>query len=416
MKLSTDQTHALDMVMQFLVDPAEQEMAIWGPAGTGKTVLTKYILRQARKQASMLKLLMGADHKLNTVLTSTTNKAAKVLADATGEQARTIHSLLGLRVYNDYSTGQVTLKRSKDSDVIQNTLIVIDEASMINRELLTIIRSLTHKCKVLYIGDSYQLAPVMENISPVFSDVSAKVELKTIQRQIQGSPIIQFATQFRDALDTGNFPHIQGNGKELIYVDGDDFQSLIDITFPCAEPNDARIMAWTNNRVHQYNSYIRHISNAGDDYQLGERVLTNQPILMESGKTIFTTDTICTVTGIAHAEKEHIKGWEITLNNKVRIFQAYAQADVVAYLRGLKAEKNWPKYFAVKDGFADIRPIHACTVNKAQGSTYGEAFIDLTDIGKCTKNSDIIRMLYTAVTRAKDKVIMTGTLPKRLYE
>jgi exodeoxyribonuclease V len=65
--------------------------------------------------------------------------------------------------------------------------------------------------------------------------------------------------------------------------------------------------------------------------------------------------------------------------------------------------------------YADLRSPHSTTVHKSQGSTYQVAFIDLTDIGRNTKSYELTRLLYVAITRAAQKVFVTGELPARLY-
>ena len=75
----------------------------------------------------------------------------------------------------------------------------------------------------------------------------------------------------------------------------------------------------------------------------------------------------------------------------------------------------WVEFFTFKDAtFADLRPIHAATVHRSQGSTYQTAFVDLTDIGRNTRRDVLLRLLYVALTRARGDVVVTGELPERL--
>jgi ATP-dependent exoDNAse (exonuclease V) alpha subunit len=67
------------------------------------------------------------------------------------------------------------------------------------------------------------------------------------------------------------------------------------------------------------------------------------------------------------------------------------------------------------EAFCDLRPIHASTVHKSQGSTYQTVYVDLTDIGRNTRRDVLLRLLYVALTRAKGDVVVTGELPSRLY-
>jgi hypothetical protein len=76
----------------------------------------------------------------------------------------------------------------------------------------------------------------------------------------------------------------------------------------------------------------------------------------------------------------------------------------------------WVEFFKFKDEtFADLRPVHASTVHRSQGSTYGKVFVDLTDIGRNTRRDVLLRLLYVALTRARGDVVVTGELPARLY-
>jgi len=416
MKLSTDQQLALDAIMDFLIDPDEREMALSGSSGSGKTTLVEHVIKTAKQQAPMLKLITGDDDELRVVLTSSTNKAAKVLMDATKYKAGTIHKLLGLRVFNDYSNGKTKLLKTKETKVYANTLIILDEGSMVSLDLLKVIREQTIDCKILFVGDANQLAPVFETTAPVFSNVPKQVHLTTIQRQAAGNPIIQFGQDFVSYLKGNPFPPITSVGTEIQWMSGQDFQNAIDYEFKAmTHDNDARALAWTNKRVHELNSYIRHTTGHNQEYVVGERVLTNQPV-MDGNRTILNTDDIAEITKITDSTKADINGWDITLNNKVRVFQAYNQHEVTTAIKIASKAKNWPLYFAYKEDFADLRPIFACTIAKSQGSTYKTVFLDLDDIGKCRQNTDIARMMYVASTRPSEKLIMTGTLPARLYK
>ena len=76
----------------------------------------------------------------------------------------------------------------------------------------------------------------------------------------------------------------------------------------------------------------------------------------------------------------------------------------------------WVTFFAFKDStFCDLRPIHASTVHKSQGSTDQTVFVDLSDIGRNTRQDVLLRLFYVALTRASGDVVVTGELPDRLY-
>lgn len=415
MQLSADQQTAANAFLAFLLDDTKQEILLIGNAGTGKSFLTKYLVQLARNNTKLLKLLGSSNGELNIRFTASTNKAAVVLADKVGEEASTIHSLLGLKVLNDYKTGQTKLQKTNNTEVFYNTLIVIDEASMIDSALLKIIREQTMNCKLLYIGDSAQLAPIFETESPVFASVPDKLELTTIQRQQADNPIIQLSQQLRNSVFTDTFSEIMPNGVQIQHLSGEDFQAEIDRAFTHNYSVDsAKILAWTNTKVLQYNDYIHNLIKNTSDILVGDTMVTNNPILAANGSTAHSTDSFITVRSIEPGKEHDIEGNWITIKETgVRVFVAKDLNEVTTLLKNLAKAKEWVQYFKWKDFFADLRNIYASTVHKSQGSTYGTVFIDLSDIGSNNKSNEVARLLYVAITRASEKVIFYGKLPNK---
>jgi hypothetical protein len=414
--LSADQKNAADEFLRFLMNDTDSEMVVQGHAGTGKSFLTAYMLDLIKTSADLLKLLTTNSTDVNVILTATTNKAAKVLSDMAGVPARTIHSLLSLKVTNNYQTGNTGLRQTKDFQAIHNTLIIIDEASMVNTQLLKIIRDSTKSCKVLYIMDSYQLAPIKENFCPA-AKVANKCVLSTIQRQAAGNPIIGFAEGYRKVLDGFPFPPIVAAGTAILRVDGPTFRNMIDTEFNRKghTVDDAKILAWKNDRVHQYNTHVRGLYAPSDVFQIGEWVTTNKPILDSKGRVLVTTDSIIQITDMDNDPVMcmGVSCWEITFDGIIVYLPV--NPNHVTYrirLASMEAKKtnDWAEYFRIKDGFADLRPVHASTVHKSQGSTYRTAFIDLDDIGKNSKASEVARLMYVAVTRASERIVLYGRL------
>ena len=69
-------------------------------------------------------------------------------------------------------------------------------------------------------------------------------------------------------------------------------------------------------------------------------------------------------------------------------------------------KKKWREYFNFKNNVLDIRDIYASTVHSAQGSTYNNVYIDLKDLFICTKKEELARLLYVAVSRAKNNIYL----------
>lgn len=417
MPLSPDQQKGSDKFMDYLLDDTKSEISISGPGGTGKSFLTKYLINAASKQIKFLDFLTGDNpFELSIPLTATTNKAASVLGDLADSPATTIHSLLGLKVQNDFRTGKVLLKKTRNSIPIFNSIIFIDEASMVNTQLLKIIREQTVKCKLVFIGDSYQLAPVGENTCPVFEEVQSKIKLSTIQRQVADSPIIQLASKYREALDKDIFPMPESNGKAIQVVSGPEFKEMIDHNFLHEPTIESKTIAWTNDRVHQYNDYIRSLHTSNLAYNVEESIVTNKPILNPDGTFAAATEKVLIITNITEGNQHGIDGYNITLDYEINTFQPKNQYDVKNLLNRLANNKDWQEYFKIKEFFADLRPIHACTVHKSQGSSYDTVFIDVADIGRNRSHSEVARMMYVATSRARTSVVMTGELPSHFYK
>jgi len=368
-QLTADQQNASVAFTDFLLNPDEKYMVINGSAGTGKSTLVKHLIDTMKPRMKLYSVLLGEDKSLGDFsieLTATTNKAAVVLAELSGTDPRTIHSKLGLTPKPNFETGELDFVKGKNYQIISNTLLVIDEASFISNQLYKDIDSSTVKCKIILVGDQYQLAPVRQSESIMESLNCMKVSLNDIVRH--GGPIAQLGAQFREAVKTGKFTPT--------------FQRMIDETFtdPEYHADKARVLAWTNTKVQQYNNHIRQIKGFSADLGINDVLITNRPISKKK-KMYFNTDAQVDITEIGDSIS--------LLGIPGRIVQLDHGEDFY------------------------LRPMFASTVHKSQGSTYDTVFINLSDIGRCNIASDVARMMYVAITRASKKVVLYGSLPNR---
>jgi hypothetical protein len=403
----------------FLMDDSK-EFTITGFAGSGKTFIVQYLADMISKHEELIKLIDPSVPRRQSLFTATTNKAAAVLQEMLQQEVTTIHSLLGLTVMNNYRTGKVTLNKKHASKSLRNTVVFIDEASMINAELLTIIRKSafpTPGCKIVYIGDSYQLPPVMEDMCPVFQETPNTHFLNEIQRQVAGSPIIQLSAEYREVLDDHEleWPKIPTNHAITHYDNKVTFFNAIETRFKEShEPNDYKVVAWANKRVRDYNTWIRTFSGFTEPYECGEVIITNKPLFI-NGSIAAATDSMHIIRSSFPDTEDGIEGYRIELIGMGGSFfqpTDWDQANALAkkHAADAKKTKQWQPYFAIKQDWADLRPIHASTVHKAQGSTYKEVFVDLSNIGKNNKWREVARLVYVAVTRASDHVHIFGEL------
>lgn len=402
--LSPCQEKARELFNEWL-EGDNQFFVLTGSPGRGKSFMTNLLMEDVQNYLGGVELFR----------TATTNKAAKVIADFSNEETMTIHSLLGLRVKNDFKTGRTTLIRSADSKVISNAFILVDEISMVDDAMLKAWDDGTYKCRFLLVGDKDQLAPVNQHKPPVFHLGYTQFELKTVMRQSRDSYINALAEQLKETINTGKFLPIHADGKDVIQVDGQQFQEIINNKFAeDVAPDRFKVVCWKNDTVRAYNDYIRGRHKDEKHFTVGETVVTNQPIMQGSG-TVYSTDEFAEICEVTEGTEFDVSGYWYRLNRGCRVFQASNQQEVKNRLKELANEaKNggqWSRYFQAKEFFSDLRPVHACTAYKSQGSSYNSVFIDLSDIGECRQWEQVARMLYVAITRAKYKVYLYGELP-----
>lgn len=418
--LNADQQAAAAAFTAFMVSP-EPELVISGPAGVGKTTLLRHLMEM--KDPSLMCSLLGKKPITDWKLTATTNKAAEVLQEATGITASTIQSLLGLRVVNDFESGSSKLTRKGNSEVIQDTLIVVDECSMVDSDLHKYIDQCTYNCKVIYVGDHCQMAPVMETLSPVFA-ANDPVFLKTVVRSQHTPAITHLCNQLRETVETGVFQPIAGDGAAIQFLDPATAEQEILKTFLHDMKADARILCYTNSKVLRMNNYLRQARHLPDRLGTGEYVVSNTMTFGVGNKnngTVIRVEQELQILDVTDAPHYEInvrgKRYELPIYHVVTKAGVYrVPVDMIEYralVKELSKLKEWPAYFALKENIADLRPRDACTVYKAQGSTYRTVFVDLSDIGTCTNPAQAARMLYVACSRATHRICFIGQLPVR---
>ena len=221
--------------------------------------------------------------------------------------------------------------------------------------------------------------------------------------------------------------------------DRDEFEKKRESFFKLAKiPDDVKSLHYKNEAAQKVNHDI-HFARTGNDPsrpRVGEARTINEAI-EKDGRLIFGTDEKVLVESVEPAELFFIEGYQCTLCgiNTESVFVPASFQVARARLKELLAEGNrlnrmhkveptpkngqlrrraWVNYYALKNALVDLRLSYACTIHKSQGSTYNTVFIDLAEIGTCTVPKTIARLLYVAISRARDSVYITGELPERL--
>ena len=427
-----EQKNVIKTFIRFLRDPTEKYMIIQGNAGSGKTTMIKGLVNAVAKQYKLLKLVLCEDPEKNDfdlVLTATTNKAVAVLRELSGNpEVATIHSTLKLSLQKNFSTGREALVKTLSWKPLYDTVLIVDEASMLDESACKHLDdTLKGKSKAIFVGDVFQLAPVKSTES-MMQGMLHKVPTAIMGKVMRHrGAILETASAFRDVVKTSYFEDIVLS-EDVIHVDGINFKKEVDKTFldKSYAPHKAKILAWSNNRVQEYNNYLRKAKGLNERFSVGETVITNNPIIGKKQTIPVDSEVV-----IIELEKEislhGVLGRYAHMNNSIRGFLPNKYVDAKNLLKLIakkakskelkdspeKRKKLWRTYFEIKETWLDLRSSFASTVHKAQGSTYNKVFIDLYDIGRCNRPSDVARMLYVSLSRARDKVILTGELPAK---
>ena len=205
--LTKTQQSAVDMVVEMLGHENKSFPVIAilsGYAGTGKTTTIRQIAKTVRDLGSKV------------IVLAPTGKASLRVQEATGLEASTIHRWCYKPVENP-KTGETTfVLRTPElfSSSEHPPLVIIDEVSMVGRELMRDVYKVCKnlKCHLLCVGDRFQLPPVEKlNEVPfsVFTDknfpVYKQVHLTEVMRQALDNPIIRASMLIRDGDVSGAF-------------------------------------------------------------------------------------------------------------------------------------------------------------------------------------------------------------------
>lgn len=422
--LNEEQRAAFTDVLAFINDPSRKFHRISGGAGTGKSFFISKVADDILKHK-------GPDSALYDVaVTATTNKAAAVLAEAMPHRRtniQTIYSFMNLRVSSNLNDGTQKVVPTRNWIVHGNTLIIIDEASMVNKDLMGYIEKGTDStCKILFVGDKNQLSPVKENLSPVYARPYTESLLIKPVRNSGQQALMDLCEMAKDTVLTGVFHPIEEVPGVIDFVDGNQLKGILEREYS-KEATDKRVLCYTNARVIQYNEHIRKLRGFVDPYNVGE-MMTNNSSAELTDKTRLYTDQIVEIVqkGEVYLDSGIVSGHEIPMIDlEVRDPNTFAIYSITCFaepedranvLKHYSNNKKWDRYFRIRDNYPDLRSVASSTTHKAQGSTYDSVIVDLADIGKSTNKEQTARMQYVALSRPKTRIFIRGELPARYFK
>lgn len=460
-----DQKRAYDNIMSFIEAPYSKndfKRALIGAAGTGKTYLVKTIIQNCGLSYSTIGL------------SAPTHKACRVLGESIGISninLNTLQSDLGLKLNFDVDKFDIhnppfdPRGRIKIGDF---RLYIVDEASMINRDLCMFLEKIcvTNNCKLLYIGDSSQLAPVNKKYSAAFRGVKS-YNLIEIVRQGEDNPISYLLDLLRYDIQHKTFTFLQhiikypykfneDNTKGYQLCNPATFKDIVNRNFNDEELTNnidfCKVVAYTNNAVSAWNKFIRGaIIKDADKSVITKNDLIisyttivdsfNSPIIKNSEEYIlkdvvnyihptyglkgFMVRFISIHGGVTTSPLFIIDHKDkFTINNYVN--KCRELINTAKSASTYNRSNCWKEYFKFKESCLLLTNIikydgkiefsrdldygFALTSHKSQGSTFDTVLVDLNDIvydkygHPYTDAEEINRRLYVACSRCRNKL------------
>lgn len=355
-------------------------LVLTGGPGTGKTTVIKGILSILKAQG--LKIRLAAP----------TGRAAKRLSETTGQKALTIHRLL--EANNLAQDDNLQLGFSKDiDDQLDADVIILDEVSMVDIVLMHhFLNAVPDGCRIILVGDTDQLpavgpGSVLKDI--IRSQKIPAIRLDEIFRQAQTSMIIQNA----HIINAGRLPDLRKQYSDFVFYELNDdtsiTQKILDL---CTKdlPHEGFDVLKDVQVLSPMHRFLCGVENLNLILQEQLNPKKNQDELKYSSQTFRVGDKVM-----------HIRN-----NYQKNVFNGD-----IGFIQDINNEKLTVDYFDhivtyEKNELNELTLAYASSVHKSQGSEYKVVIIPLS-----TSHYIMLQrnLLYTAITRAKQKVIIIGS-------
>ena len=419
-----------------------------GYAGTGKTTLISALVKVLPKV------------KLKSVLLAPTGRAAKVISNYSGKKAFTIHK----KIYRKKVAASPEMNFVLGDNIMENTLFIVDEASMISdqvhdysrQSLLQDLISYVYNgknCKLMLVGDTAQLPPVGSAISPalnkqfVADEFRLSVltyELTDVVRQEKESGILFNATQLRELVRKGEevFPKFKIRGyKDIFRMTGERLVEGLNYAYDKYGMENTIVICRSNKNANAYNQNIRnrilyreeeltggdHImvvrnnyfwlkpeDNSGDFIANGDIARIRKVRRIEEQYGFRFAELVIELLDYPDEEPLSCKVMLDTLYSETpslsnadnkRFYEAVLQDYMHIENKKFRMEelKKDPYYNALQIKFA-----FAVTCHKAQGGQWPAVFIDQGYLTDEMLNTEFLRWLYTGVTRSNKELFLVN--------
>lgn len=442
---------ALDQLVEFIFDNSPNALYLLkGFAGTGKTSIIGTLVSNLWET------------KKSAVLMAPTGRAAKVISNYSNKEAFTIHKKIYFPKKDKGGGVKFVLQPNKH----RNTIFIVDEASMIpdtpsdsksfeGSSLLDDLVSYVYsgfKCKLLLIGDKAQLPPVKSDLSPALNSEQldlnynkrvTAIELDEVVRQSESSGILSNATRIREVLEDEFYEsfkfNLEGFTDIVRLIDGHEIMDAINDAYSQHGHEETAIIVRSNKRANLYNQQIRQrILFNENELTVGDFLMvvknnyfwikpTSEAGFIANGDIIQVLEifSITSLYGFRFAEVKvqmvdyprmrpfetvllldtiHAETPSLTYEDSNRLYQEVQkdyEDETSNYRKFLKIKGN--KHFNA----LQVKFSYAITCHKSQGGQWHTIFVEQPYLPNGI-DRDYMRWLYTAVTRAKDRLYLIG--------
>ncbi len=434
----------------YILHSKDDLFVLKGYAGTGKTTVI----------STLVNLLQEANKK--AVMLAPTGRAAKVMSAYSEKPAFTIHK----RIYFPKKNKNGGMGFVMQANKFKDTIFIVDESSMISDQSnetslyengsllddLLFYVDAGQNCKLILVGDTAQLPPVNSDISPALDIHSLNVhydkevqhiELDEVMRQAVNSGILYNATELRELLKShfvDDFKFSLKRFKDIIRLeDGYDIENAIHESFRNYSTEDTAFIVRSNKRANQYNQQIRNrILGRESELAAGDLLMvvknnyfwlndTSQAGFIANGDIIevlkirniqelygfkFANVTIRMIDYPNEPSFETVllldtiesEAASLTYEESNLLYQEVSKdyEDEIHKYKKLLKVKNNPYFNALQVKFS-----YAITCHKSQGGQWSSVFVEKPYLPNGI-DRDYIRWLYTAITRAQEKLYLIG--------
>ena len=454
---TAEQEHAIDVFSLFMTDRDDRVvMILRGSAGTGKTTLAGAIVRAM----NVLKQKM--------ILLAPTGRAAKVFALNADHPAYTIHR----RIYRQKSAGDIAAFNLNYNNNRDTLFMIDEASMIANQGygdssfgsgcLLDDLMQFVYNganCRMVLVGDKAQLPPVGEDESPaLMSDVLRAYGMKVYecdlnqvlrQKADEGaeSGILWNATRIRTMIDDWILPKIRFQGfADIVRVPGDELIDSLATSYSRAGMDETIVITRSNKRANIYNQGIRNmVLDREDELCRGDQLMIvknnyywgkemGEKTKENGGLEFLANGDVAVVRRVRNVhELFGFRFAEVTMElpdyDNYELTATVILDSLATEAPALSREQQEQLYNAVMEDYADIpqkaervkklkadkyynalqiKFAYAVTCHKAQGGQWAHVYLDQGYMTDDMLSPDYIHWLYTAFTRATEKLFLVN--------